>query len=338
MNLNKKMLSRLMLVLMLALGLTSAACAAPSPPTWENPTTWDFTLHVSVTSDMVTKYGGLTGVRAKVDQQLVTVNQHYAGFDKPIRWIVKDLVVYSGSALTQAQLGTNGANYSLTYTEQPVPENGGWRPWIYSIIINWLPTDGGVFGQYGASSLIHELGHARGGIDMYGLRVDGVNNPVNGAAYVPPASWMNLWYLPEQQLWDQYTRNIVNASATTVYNDDRVVMNSLPATYRVKVVNSSGNLVPNATVSVYPVDWFAYKVTPTAIMAGTSATNGLWTLPSDPFGPSLSAPKWHLWRPLVLVTASVGTQKGYAWLSLPDAGNAYFANPTAPFQLTVVVG
>jgi hypothetical protein len=283
-------------------------------------------------ADLVVTYGGMEAARAAVDSQLATVNAAYATqFDKPVRWRVKDFYSYSQSADLERLTPLDGADYHLIYSENTLWDDGGWVPSSRSIVIRWTPAAGGVFGPYGADSLIHELGHARGAVDLYALGVTGSNNPVNGQGFVPPSGFMTYPY--GASAFDTYSENIVNASGSLVYDDDHVVMQSLPSTYRLAVTRA-GAPVAGASVTLYPVPWFSSSVSPTPHMSGTTGEGGTWVLPDDPFDPSLSWPKWHLRYPSFLVEVVSGASVGYGWLTLHDAGNAFFAGQSA-YQLSV---
>lgn len=337
-GIGRRLSASLMFALMVALVGMACTVQSPTPTTSTTSTvpatTWDFDLRVGMPDALVTKYGGLTAARSKVDQQLATVNTRFADqFEKPIRWKVKEFYTYSQSASEERLASRNGADFLLLYSENETLDDGGWHPATYSVVIRWTEANGGVFGQYGADSLVHELGHARGAIDLYALSVG--SNPVNGVGYSPPGGAMTYPY--GVVTFDDYSKHIINASADVVYNDDHVVQQSVPSTYTVKVVNGSGTAVPGATIRVYPVDWYSSAVTNTVIMSGSTTTPGTWTLTSNPFNPGLPYPWWHLERPLVLVTATAGASKGSAWIALPDAGNWFFSHPGSAYNVTITV-
>lgn len=311
---------------------TTTSSSTSTPVT----TPWTFTLRVGMPDYLVTKYGGAISTRAKVDAQIVEVNSYYGALVHPVKFVIKEFYTFTGSPIEQRNAPHNGADYLLTYSEDPVVDLGGWEPQSKSVVIRWTPADGGVFGQYGAKSLVHELGHSRGGIDMYALRV--MTNTVNGALYdstiTYPGFMSNEWW--NATSFDPYDAAVINASGTQVYNDDHVVWQSLPTSYKVVVKNLSGAVVPNASVSVYPVGWFTYTVTPTPSLSGNTSTSGTWTLPSNPFVVGGST-KWNLGNPMQLVTASYAGKTGYAWSTLPAAGLSYFGNSSAPFTLNVII-
>lgn len=288
-----------------------------------------------MTPALVTKYGGPAAARAKVDQQLATVNAVYeTQFARPIRWVVQEFYTYTQPAANERFVPHPNANFLLLYSENTLEDDGGYLPLTYSVVIRWLPTApyNGVFGPYAADSLIHELGHARGGLDLYNMGVDAANNPINGQAFTAPGGFMSLIY--SQTDFDFYTKNIVNAGRASLYNDDHIVKQSLPPVYRVKATRNGVNIA-GATVALYPSSWGSRSVSSTPLLTGTTDANGVWQLPRDPFNPNLTYTA--LEYPLFLAKVTQGAYTGYAWLAFTDAGNAYFANPTAAYQLNVAI-
>ena len=310
---------------------TSSSTTIPSTTsstTLPEPATWEFSLKVGVPSDLVTKYSGEAAIRTKVEQQVAYANSRYAGFAKPIKWHINEFYVFTGAALDQLATPYY-SDYQLLYSENTAFDDGGWKPQTKSIVIRWTPMSGGVFGPYGGDSLVHELGHTRGAIDMYGLNVNGANNPVNGQGYAPEGGFMTYPY--GATAFDSYSTNIINESARTVYNDDRIVRNSIPT---VKVFAAKNGMPVNgAKVELFGSSWFSGSVSGFSSQTGTT-TNGTWTIPSNPFEVS----PWTYWQlsyPLLLVRVTSGASVGYGWLALPDAGNWYFTHPGEAYQLTI---
>ncbi len=347
MNLNK-ILRSAFLVLSLSLGLVAAACTpSPGGTTTTSTTipanTWTVTLKVGVSDAMVAKYGA-TQLRAKVDQQFAAVNAVYgAKFSTVIKFAVNEYYVYTPTVGSDGKLSSDNerliphpsSDLLLLYSENTVKDDGGWSPQTTSVGIRWTDAYGGVFGPYGDTSVIHELGHALGAIDLYGLDVD--TNPVNGQTYRSPTSYMEVQW--EASDFDAYSRSVINVTARErqVNSDDHVVRTSTPSYYKVAAKTSAGAVVKNASVAVYPVEWFSRTVTATPAFTGTTDTTGVYSLPSNPFNPGTQWSKWGIQRPNFLVKITSGGYTSYGWLTLNDAGNAYFAgSPT--YTLSVTVG
>lgn len=342
MNLNIKGLTAPIVAIMV---MAVAACSCTAPPegggstttsstttstTVVEPTTWEFSLKVGMPADLVAKYGGEVSARAKVQQQLDYANIRFAGFTKPIVWKLNEFFVFTGGALDQLSTPHPSIDYQLLYSENITLDDGGWKPQSRSIVIRWTPTSGGVFGPYGADSLVHEMGHARGAIDMYGLNVNGINNPVSGQGYTPEGGFMTYPYGASS--WDDYSTRIINASANMVYDDDRIVRQSIP----VVQVYATKNGVPvnGATVELYGSSWYSGSVNSSPSVAGVTGTNGNWFAPANPFEANPAA-FWKLSFPLLLVRVTAGASVGYGWLALPDAGSWFFTHPSEAYQLNI---
>jgi hypothetical protein len=308
---------------------TSSTTTSTTSTTLPEPTTWEFSLKVGMPADLVAKYGGEASARAKIEQQLASANARFAGFNKPIVWRINEFFVFTGGALDQLAVPHPNSDYQLLYSENTALDDGGWKPQSRSIVIRWTPTSGGVFGPYGADSLVHELGHARGAIDMYGLNVNGANNPVNGQSYTPESGFMTYPYGTTN--WDGYSTRIINASTNMVYNDDHIVRQSISV---VQVhATKNGAPVTGATVELFGSSWYSGSVNSFASQTGTT-TNGTWTAPSNPFEANPAA-FWKLSFPLLLVRVTAGASVGYSWLTLPDAGSWFFTHPGEAYQLNV---
>ncbi|MEI7818560.1 MAG: hypothetical protein WCI47_00395 [bacterium] len=354
-----KFLSRLSMALIISMMISSCAigCTPVSPVTPSTtsttsttttipaPTSWNFSLRVGVSADLVAQYGGIASLTQKINTQISAVNAAYQGLcATPIKWIVNEVYTYSSPFYTERTTASKGSSdFLLLYSEDPNPpayDHGGWEPNSWSIAIVWAQAIwGGVFSRYGDTSLIHELGHARGAIDSYALVVQ--SNPINGSTFIPPEGYMlNPYPTALIPRWadgfDDYNRRIICASQGLVYSDDHVVRDSLPGSFSVQTVNASGTALGGAVVTVYPVSWFSETVTPTALMTGSTGSNGFWALPRNPFNPG-SFPKWKLEYPNFLVKATVAGKTGYAWLPLTDTGSWFFSHPGEAFQLKVTV-
>lgn len=342
MNLNIK---GLMVPIVAIIMMATIACSCTTPPdggggstttsstttstTVVEPTSWEFSLKVGMPAELVTKYGGEVSARSKVEQQLASANTRFAGFTKPIVWRMNEFFVFTGGALDQLAVPHPSSDYQLLYSENTALDDGGWKPQSRSIVIRWMPQNGGVFGPYGADSLIHELGHARGAVDIYGLNVSGANNLVSGQSYVPEGGFMTYPY--GATTWDSYSTRVINASADTVYNDDHIVRQSIPV---VQVhATKNGAPVTGATVELYGSSWYSGSVNSFASQTGTT-TNGTWTAPSNPFEVNPST-YWQLSFPLLLIRVTEGASVGYGWLALPDAGSWFFTHPGEAYQLNV---
>lgn len=352
MNLSKLRWLRWLLVVA-ALLVVGAACEAapPGQPSTTSSTTtstmpsgpWVVTVKVGVADYMVTKYGA-TQLRAKIDQQLNEVNAVYGvKFATKINFVVNEYYTYIPSIGPDGKLSSDNertvphpsSDLLLLYSENTIKDDGGWVPQTTSVGIRWTDAYGGVFGPYGTTSVIHEFGHALGAIDLYGLDVD--TNPINGQTYRSPTSYMEVQW--EASDFDPYSRSVINVTARErkVNTDDHVVRTSTPANYQVQVKTSSGAAVKSAAVALYPVDWFSRAVTATPAFTGVTNTSGVYALPSNPFDPSPMWVKWGIKWPNFLVKVTSGNATSYGWLTLNDAGNAFFAGQST-YTLDVTVG
>jgi len=276
-------------------------------------------------------------MRARVDTQLAEVNIHYAvGFAKPIRFSIASVYTFTGTAGSQVSNDKLGADFQLLYSENTSADDGGWYNVARTVVIRWLPTSpyNGVFGAYGADSLTHELGHARGAVDEYALGVTPANNPINGQGFSGPTGFMTSPY--GATTFSQYSKNIVNASTTLLYSNAPFVGSAMPSSFSVKALQG-GNPVSGANVTLYPVTWYSQSLSATPVTSGTTSSSGVFTLGSNPFQPFSVGQNlpWDMAYPNFLVKVTSASKTGYGWLPLTQVGNAYFANPGAGFTLNI---
>ncbi|MBP9826915.1 hypothetical protein KBC99_00355 [Candidatus Saccharibacteria bacterium] len=284
----------------------------------------NFSVRVGVPDSLIAKYGGFNATLALANQQFADINSHFTGFTKPPRFAITDMYTFSNDPMTQLYEPHPGTDFLLVYSEIP-NQRSGWVGFNNSITANWPAASGGIFATEATNGFVHEFGHSRGGVDLYQLEVPASGNPIGGGSYAAPESIMTTY---GSYTWDSYTTSIINASRCDVYQGAPVVNQSLPPTYSVRTT-------PGASVSIYPVDWNSYRVTSTAVLNGTVATDGTWLLPENPFRPNSVGYPWDMRSPNFLIKASAGGRVGYRWLSLVDAGNWFFAHPGEPYQITI---
>jgi hypothetical protein len=306
-------------------------CAWAAPAASAATTSWNFTVMVGLSSDLVTEYGGLSALETDVNNQLATVSSRFTGFAAPIHFQANQFYVYSDDPTAELAVPHPGSGFLLLYTEA-TGAPGGWYGGDQAILHDWPTSMGGVFAAYATDGLTHEFGHSRGAVDLYQESVPAANNPVSGASFSAPTSIMTYPY--GVTTWDRYTIGIINHSKTTIYQGAPVVDASFPS-MRVLVKNSAGVAVTGAAVTLYPVTWGAASVQATAVMSGTTGTGGYFRLKSNPFKPGIVGEPWNLAAPNFVVKATRNGHTGYGWLPLTTVGAWYFQHPGTTYTLTI---
>jgi len=296
---------------------------------------WEFKVDVRVSPDLAVSHRGLGAVREKVEHQFREVNRLFnvaGAFEGEIRFSVASLTILNLAPL-QAVYGSPSPNsFQLIY------DNKDYNPWYFpdarTVLFGWPDNYfGGPFSAKATESLVHEFGHARGAIDLYGLNVLTQNNPIAPLGYTPEPTVMSVSY--GTTLWDEHSRGLINAAGATPQISLALLRNSFPRQMRILARDEAGRSLPNATVRLYPVEWYSEKVSTNVVLTGQTDASGLWVLPVNPFQPGTPGKHWQIAYPNFLVEVQAEGKTGYEWLPLTFVQSACFAAPERPFTLLV---
>jgi hypothetical protein len=299
-------------------------------------TIWRFSVVVAVEKQTAEFYQTMLSkpIRQIVLEQMATVNANFNNgtghFNGVYDFRVDSLYVFNGYAGNELSRPHPKYQYGLVIDGAFTPNNlgGGWlgdqqviyHKWTWSPVFN-----SGPFGPGATDGLTHEFGHARGGVDLYGMRVEGSKNPVNGQTFEPVNSIMNFPY--GNIVWDEYTTHLLNSTANTgpIVGDDWI-LRPFPKTTAIRAVDNKGQPVSNVMLEVFPMEWFSYAVTSTPILKAATGTNGIYPFATNPYGPGALNYPWHIRYPNFLVKATYNSKVVYKWMPLYDAQNVYFRN------------
>jgi hypothetical protein len=266
-------------------------------------------------------------IRQIVDEQIKTVNANFnssAGFRGIYNFRADSIYVFSGSVAEVVFRSQPAFDYRIVIDGFSTNQiGGGWYGSYRTIYHSW-PWNyfDGPFAKTATDGLTHEFGHARGAIDIYGLRVDGKNNPVSQETFEPMKSIMNYPY--GNITWDEHTTNLLNSTAGSPITGEKYITEAFPDTIAIKVVNARRRAIKNAMVAVYPVNWFSYSVTDTPILTAKTDNNGIYQFLSNPYQPATNNFPWHIRYGNFLIKAVVNSVTVYTWMPLYDVQNTYF--------------
>ncbi|MBN8821975.1 MULTISPECIES: T9SS type A sorting domain-containing protein [unclassified Spirosoma] len=306
--------------------------------------TWAFSVVIAVekqTADYYQKAYGKS-IDAIVKAQLATVTANFnssPNFNGVYNFRVDSVYVFEGPAQNEVFRSHPRFQYCVVvdgkFTEPTV--GGGWYGSYQTIYHSWGWKDwDGPFASTATDGLTHEFGHARGAIDIYGLRVEGAKNPVNAQTFEPVSSIMNYPY--GNITWDEYTTNLLNSTADGPINGDQWIIRPFPNTIGVKVTNQQGTPLRNAAIEVYPVNWSSDSVSSVSILNATTNASGTYTFPSNPFQPATNGYPWTMRYCNFLIKVTYGSQVLYKWMPLYDVQNLYFkAGPNAVYTTEFIV-
>jgi len=197
---------------------------------------------------------------------------------------------------------------------------------------------------YYEGSLIHELGHARYLIDVYGFNVDGGTQSVAiqeggqyiaGTPYMPYVGGTSLYATPLQGLMNgQYTYidhysapalNLIAGHRATFGNCNApgnigVFMQDLPSQNGLVVKDAAGAVLPGADVRIYQATgragvWYGKYFDDTPDLQFTADSGGAVLLGRCPFSPNgFIEHTYGLSNAIAIVRAAQGGRVGYGFL------------------------
>ncbi|MBC3789070.1 hypothetical protein [Spirosoma utsteinense] len=274
-------------------------------------------------------------------EQMATVNANFNRTDKfegIYNFQVDSIYVFEGAARNEVFRPHPKYAYCVVidgYSDNS--QGGGWLGGNQTIYHSWPQSPNfasGPFGPGATDGLTHEFGHSRGGVDLYGMRVEGSKNPVNGQTFEPVNSIMNFPY--DNIVWDEYTTNLLNSTGPDPIVGDQWIVRPFPATIGLKAVDNQGEPLQYALLEVYPVDWFLYSVSPTPILRYSTGSDGQYIFRQNPFQPASSGYPWNMRYSNFLVKATYNSTVVYKWLPLYDVQNDYFRNGANSFYNTLI--
>jgi hypothetical protein len=295
---------------------------------------WKFNVVVAVEKQTADYYERTRSkpIAQLVKEQLATVNAKFnssASFRGTYNFQVDSVYVFAGDPRNEVFRPHPHFNYKLVidgkFTEPTV--GGGWWGDFQTIYHSWnWDYSGGPFGSDATDGLTHEFAHARGAVDIYGMRVEGSKNPINNNTFEPVKSIMNYPY--GNIVWDEYTTNLLNSTGDGPIIGDKWVTGPFPNTIALKAIDAQGTPVPNVRLELFPVDWFSYSVTPTSVLSASTSSNGAYLFSSNPYRPSTNGYPWNIRYSNFLVKATYNSVVAYRWMPLYEVQNAYFKNGT----------
>jgi len=293
---------------------------------------WTFTIMAGVSQRTADYYGGPGPVGLLISNQITTVNQRFNEpdvFEGYFNFVVTSVSVFSGDPVAEISVAHPNQDFKVVYDGYPT-QGGGWYGNHLTIHHSWAVTNsGGPFGSTATDGIVHEFGHSRGAIDMYGLNVSAGGNPINGQSFTATRSIMTYPY--GERWWDEYTQHLINENTSVVSPPISYITGAFPSSIRVRVVDPDGGGFPDVQVKLYPVPWFSTTVSNGAWQSGVTDANGEFQLPSNPYGPNTTGAPWNLRYPNFLVEARYLTATQYVWMPVYDVQNAYFDGPPISF-------
>mgnify|MGYP002777679443 CR=1 FL=1 len=304
---------------------------------------WRFSLLVAVEKQTAAFYQQQYGsdLPAIVDQQIARINATFnraGNFAGRYEFYVDSLYVYEGDPEKEVFGPAFHQKYKLVisgFFDNRL--GGGWYGSRRTIYHSWRwDYANGPFGQWATDGLTHELGHARGGVDIYAMQVDAEKNPVSGTAFRAVDCIMNYPY--DNQTWSEYTTHLLNSTADRLVEGEDWITRPFPGKTGIRVVDNRGTPLEGISLSVYPVEWFSYAVRPEPVVRGSTGAAGLFTFAANPFQPGVQNYPWHIRYCNFLIKVVYNSVAVYQWMPLYEVQNAYFRHgPDSAYVQDVVL-
>ncbi|GAB4048909.1 hypothetical protein [Spirosoma litoris] len=297
---------------------------------------WKFSVVVAVEKQTADFYQTMLSkpIDQIVNEQMATVNANFnssSNFNGIYNFKVDSIYVFTGATSTEVFRAHPHFTYSVVIDGKFTPPTvgGGWYGSNQAIYHSWdwsADFISGPFGPGATDGLTHEFGHARGGVDIYGMRVEGSKNPVNGQTFEPVNSIMNFPY--GNIIWDEYTTSLLNSTGGDPIVGDQWIIRPFPRTIGIKTIDTQGMPLQNVSLTIYPMDWYSYAVSWFPIGGGSTNTSGLYSFSSNPFQPATNGYPWTMRYCNFLIKAVYNSVTVYKWMPLYEVQNAYFRNGT----------
>ncbi|UCD63999.1 MAG: T9SS type A sorting domain-containing protein [Candidatus Zixiibacteriota bacterium] len=305
---------------------------------------WSFSILASVKDTTVARLGGPENVTRLIREQFDSVNVRFnrpGVFDGTFNFSVDSVHIFQSDPYTQSRQPHPDHDYQIVY------DCSSWTR------ANWLfPPDNGVlllfpvtsdslgpFGYKAGQILTHELAHARGAVDLYGLAVSADLNEVNGVWFSTGPSIMKIYM---DSVWDQHSINIINRWADHVLELEQFRLSRyFPSTIGLRLTNVYGGAPPRARVTAYAHGWYDFALSDVPVATGRTDSAGVFRFLSNPFAPDASDPDirnaWDIKNSVLLIEIRAGSDAHYYWLPFTLPQNAYFSDSTSPYFLQITI-
>jgi len=177
-------------------------------------------------------------------------------------------------------------------------------------------------------SLIHELGHQLGRIDLYCLDISKEENEISGEPFISktrPCLMHTGIYLPQDEVhfFCEHTAASFNRDKGVRRGHFGEYLSDIPKDNYLQILDAQDRPLAGVKVNVYQAEPHGYteqKIKPPPKFSGISDPQGLFRLGPDPFG---EINNWGT-NGVLLIEAIRDTQKSYGWLEIPDFNLEYW--------------
>ena len=177
-------------------------------------------------------------------------------------------------------------------------------------------------------SLIHELGHQIGRIDLYCIDVTAKQNEINGEAYRSKAQWGMMHrgiYLPHDEVhfFCEHTAASLNRDKGVRRGHFGEYLLDIPRTNFIQLKDGAYQPLAGFKINIYQAEPHGYtekKLKAPPKFAGVTGDNGLFELGANPFG---EINNWGT-NVIFLIEIIDTGQKHYRWLEIIDFNLEYW--------------
>ncbi len=313
---------------------------------------WRFSILASVSDSTAAFYGSMEIVKEKINAQFKIVNSRYNDpdvFTGRFNFVVDSVNVFSGLPSRQYSNPLVGFDFQIVYDMYHSPRASWIGPPINSVAFHIPYSEGfpDILALRFAKIITHELGHARGGVDLYGMAISSLYNEVNSQEFKPEESIMSS---ASDSIWSEHTINIINYNSDYVKKDydENGVKRFFNSRLGLRVVGSLGETLENVKVKLYPHTWYDYIIKDSLFESGTTNEDGIFLFKNNPYtiydnyeysinDDYYGGPPFGLTHSLILAKIINDSQQYYFWLPFTIYQNKYFSenSDTALVTLTL---
>lgn len=300
---------------------------------------WRFTLTGAISN--VTANGlDAAGLRRNFQRHVDTVNARFnvpAAFAGYVHLVVAETYIFTRPPREELAEAPTRTDFKVVYHTDKTYTNADYAADKRVVQIGALPDS--AFSEQKAWVLTHELGHARGAVDIDGADVQPQSNPVNGQSHFTPPSIMNG---DQVRVWDDYSRYLINRGGSerdAFLSWFSRTAEMVPA-IAISVRSATDDPVADATVRIYwdvcsgdPASLNAVcGIEPAARQSLQTGGDGMANVRPRNMG-TYTEP----FALLQLVTVSKGASTGWAWVPLTDIAKWALVHPGESYPQTIVL-
>jgi len=297
----------------------------------ESRALWRIRLIVGIQTTVTSGLGGESVADSLLNEQISRINQVFTDsrINGGLLFSIDSIYYFSGNVAAESANG-GGFDLKLLISDEQTSSNSEWT--YNQLKLIHYPTGtttSSLFDLTGDWSLIRGLAISRGCFDRRSAEVDSDKNSVNSTQYRGSPSWLD----GRGEGFSDFDITQINMTQEKKSYIDSDIVNFLPDTLGVKVVNGLGTPMPGKSVDIYLSDFGSRTLSAPFLSLLTTNSQGIVTIGYRTFTDSqLSAAVYGS-----ILVAVNGTPVTYKWFSLDEVARSEIYGSGSRLDLTVVI-